>query len=87
VYFLMGVGIGAYGIERGLQASEGKLARRWMLWRITALVAFGAAAAIAIASLSATSSPQVWETIGGVSFHQEMERMQFVRRFHKVCLP
>ena len=68
VYFLKGVGIGAYGIERELLASEGKLARRWMLWCITALVAFGAAAAIAIASFSATSSPQVWETIGGVSF-------------------
>src|SRR5712692_7319258 len=36
VYFLKGVGIGAYGIERELLASEGKLARRWMLWCITA---------------------------------------------------
>lgn len=67
-YFLKGVGIGAYGIERELLASEGKLSRRWMLWCITALVAFGVAAAIAIARFSATSSRQVWETIGGVRF-------------------
>jgi len=40
------------------------VARRRMLWCITALVAFGAAAAMAIARFSATSSPQVWETIG-----------------------
>jgi hypothetical protein len=63
--------MGAYGIERELLASEGKLARRWMLWCITALVAFGAAAAIAIVRFSATSSPQVWETIGGVTCRME----------------
>jgi hypothetical protein len=32
VYFFAGLGIGAYGIERGLLSSEGLLARRWAAW-------------------------------------------------------
>src|SRR5262249_2245497 len=32
VYFLAGVGIGAYGLERGLLAADGELARRWPAW-------------------------------------------------------
>ena len=67
-YFLIGAGVGACGFHEGLLAPEGKLARRWILWCVAALVAFVAAAAIAIASYSAKSSPQVWGTIGGISF-------------------
>jgi glucans biosynthesis protein C len=37
VYFFAGVGLGAYGIERGLFAPEGALVRRWGLWLIAAL--------------------------------------------------
>ena len=68
VYFFVGAGIGAYGFERGLLAPEGKLAGRWILWCIAALVAFGVASAIALASFSAHSSPRIWGTIGGISF-------------------
>jgi glucans biosynthesis protein C len=32
VYYLAGLGIGAYGLERGLLASDGMLARRWAVW-------------------------------------------------------
>lgn len=32
VYFLAGLGIGAGGIERGLLAPDGPLARRWAIW-------------------------------------------------------
>jgi peptidoglycan/LPS O-acetylase OafA/YrhL len=32
VYFFAGVGIGAYGYERGLLAADGPLARRWRFW-------------------------------------------------------
>jgi hypothetical protein len=32
VYFVAGIAVGAWGIERGLLSSEGKLARRWGLW-------------------------------------------------------
>jgi hypothetical protein len=40
VYFFAGVGIGAYGLERGLLASDGMLARRWARWGVAALAAF-----------------------------------------------
>jgi hypothetical protein len=68
VYFLIGAGVGACGFHEGLLAPAGKLARRWILWCVAALVAFVAASAIAIASYSAKSAPQVWGTIGGISF-------------------
>jgi hypothetical protein len=32
IYFFAGLGIGAAGIERGLLATDGPLARRWALW-------------------------------------------------------
>lgn len=41
VYFLVGVGLGAYGRDRGLLQADGRLARRWWLWAVVALLAFG----------------------------------------------
>jgi glucans biosynthesis protein C len=38
VYFFAGVGIGAGGIERGLLAPDGALARRWAVWALAALM-------------------------------------------------
>ena len=38
VYFFAGVGIGVEGIERGLAAADGALARRWAIWLAAALV-------------------------------------------------
>jgi glucans biosynthesis protein C len=40
VYFFAGMAIGACGIERGLLAIDGPLARRWKLWLAAALVSF-----------------------------------------------
>ncbi len=40
VYFFAGVGIGAYGLERGLLASDGRLAQRWRSWLVAALASF-----------------------------------------------
>jgi hypothetical protein len=40
VYFFTGVGVGAYGIERGLLANDGWLVRRWALSGVAALAAF-----------------------------------------------
>ncbi|HXL32425.1 MAG TPA: acyltransferase [Bradyrhizobium sp.] len=40
VFFLAGAGVGAYGIERGLLAVDGWLARRWAAAGIAAMVAF-----------------------------------------------
>jgi glucans biosynthesis protein C len=39
VYFFAGVGVGVAGIDRGLVAVDGPLARRWSLWLGGALVA------------------------------------------------
>jgi surface polysaccharide O-acyltransferase-like enzyme len=41
VYFAAGVALGAYGIERGLLACDGMLARRWAMWLTAALAGFG----------------------------------------------
>jgi glucans biosynthesis protein C len=40
VYFFAGVGVGIYGLERGLLAADGTLARRWATWLAAAFVAF-----------------------------------------------
>jgi glucans biosynthesis protein C len=40
VYFFAGLGIGADGIENGLLASDGLLARRWATWLLVACAAF-----------------------------------------------
>jgi hypothetical protein len=40
VYFFAGVGIGAYGIERGLLASDGWLVRRWATSGAAAMASF-----------------------------------------------
>jgi surface polysaccharide O-acyltransferase-like enzyme len=40
LYFFAGVAIGACGIERGLIAADGPLARRWPTWLAAALVLF-----------------------------------------------
>lgn len=40
VYFLAGLAVGTYGLERSLLTSDGVLARRWPAWLATAFVAF-----------------------------------------------
>ena len=40
VYFFAGVGIGAYGLERGLLSADGLLARHWRAWWAAFLAAF-----------------------------------------------
>ena len=40
VYFFAGMSIGVYGLERGLLASDGLLARRWLAWMGGALAGF-----------------------------------------------
>lgn len=52
VYFLMGAGVGAYGLSRGLIAPDGKLARRWWLWSIAAVFAFLVAGGVGLATLT-----------------------------------
>ena len=40
VYFFVGSAVGTYGLDRGLLASDGVLARRWAAWLALALVGF-----------------------------------------------
>ena len=40
VYFTAGVGLGACGLDRGLLAYDGRLARRWPFWVLASLTAF-----------------------------------------------
>ncbi|HEX4112634.1 MAG TPA: acyltransferase [Stellaceae bacterium] len=40
VFYIAGLGIGAYGFERGLLAPDGMLARRWAVWLAGALASF-----------------------------------------------
>jgi len=52
LYFLIGVGVGAWGLDRGLLATQGKLARRWPLWVAASLVVFVVAIAVTIAAMA-----------------------------------
>jgi glucans biosynthesis protein C len=40
VYFFAGLAVGMYGIENGLLAPDGLLARRWAMWLMAAFLAF-----------------------------------------------
>jgi peptidoglycan/LPS O-acetylase OafA/YrhL len=48
VYFLIGIGVGARGLDSGLLAPDGKLARHWLLWVIAALIVFGGATMVTL---------------------------------------
>jgi peptidoglycan/LPS O-acetylase OafA/YrhL len=49
LYFTVGMGVGAYGTDRGLFAADGKLARRWALWNGVAITLFIVLIALVIA--------------------------------------
>ncbi len=40
VFYFAGLGVGAYGLERGLLAVRGSLARRWGVWLVGATLSF-----------------------------------------------
>ena len=68
VYFVAGIGVGAWGIERGLLALDGKLARRWWLWLLRSQLAYPVVVAIVIAAAVAPARVTVWTTVGGFAF-------------------
>jgi surface polysaccharide O-acyltransferase-like enzyme len=67
-YFLIGVGIGAGGVDQGLLAAGGKLARRWFAWIMFALLAFATATVIAIVALTSHTTSQTWAGAMDVGF-------------------
>jgi hypothetical protein len=70
VYFLAGIGVGAYGIDRGLLAPDGILARHWLRWTIGMLVAFAVSVVfmLIVISKGAAMSPIIPNTVGGAMF-------------------
>ena len=67
-YFLMGGGVGAYGLDRGLLARDGKLARRWVLWSLGALVAYGIATGVGIGAMTVHAGSRAWEIAADSAF-------------------
>ena len=69
VYFLTGIAVGAYGIERGILGSAGKLARRWLLWAIAAIVVFLASSGLFIMMVtSAKAASASWQALADLVF-------------------
>ena len=68
VYFLLGAGVGACSLDAGLLAADGKLARRWPLWMVSALVAFVVASGIGIAVMTAHVGSRPWEIAADSAF-------------------
>jgi peptidoglycan/LPS O-acetylase OafA/YrhL len=68
VYFLAGIAVGAFGIERGLLAPSGNLARRWILWIPASLLTFAVVIVVVTVALSSPSAPRFWEGLSGFTF-------------------
>jgi hypothetical protein len=70
VYFFAGIGVGAYGIDRGLLASDGKLVRHWGRWTLLMLFVFivNVVFAVRMTAKPALMSPQASNVVSGVIF-------------------
>jgi surface polysaccharide O-acyltransferase-like enzyme len=68
VYFLIAIGVGAFGRDRGLLAPGGKLARRWLLWTAAALIIFVAASGISFACITSHLHSQPWALASNAGF-------------------
>ncbi|HEX3746165.1 MAG TPA: acyltransferase [Bryobacteraceae bacterium] len=60
-YFLAGAGLGALGLDRGPLAPDGKLARRWPLWAIAAILVSLTLSTVAILFITAHLQSRAWE--------------------------
>jgi Acyltransferase family len=67
VYFFAGIGVGAYGIECGLLASDGVLARHWGRWTAWAVTVFFLSVVFVLIVMSKPGliSPGALNLIGG----------------------
>jgi glucans biosynthesis protein C len=69
VYFLAGVAVGTYGLDRGLLDCDGVLARHWMAWLAAAIAGFLLWAAPTSATLSDWSgAPLIAKFAAGTGF-------------------
>jgi hypothetical protein len=80
VYFFAGIGVGAYGIERGLLAQDGALARHWGRWTVWALVMFAIIIAFLLVAISRNSPMPLLASnaIGGAIFALTCAAISFV---------
>ena len=60
-YFLLGAGVGAFGLDRGLLSAGGKLARRWIPWSVATVVTFAVSAGVAIGAMTTHLGSRGWE--------------------------
>jgi glucan biosynthesis protein C len=68
VYFLAGVAIGAYGIDRGLLAADGILNRNWPRWSLAAIVSCLAWFGVAALTMENSNPPLVWQFLQALAF-------------------
>ncbi len=68
VYFLAGIAVGAGGVQEGLLAPGGRLARRWWLWLLIALISFTVALVLGILIMTSHVGSKPWEALGGFAF-------------------
>jgi peptidoglycan/LPS O-acetylase OafA/YrhL len=59
-YFLIAVGIGAWGLDRGLLAPDGRLARRWFLWILAALALFAVTTTVTVIAITSGAQSRGW---------------------------
>jgi Acyltransferase family len=68
VYFMVAVGVGAYGMKRGFFASDAKLARHWPLWVSSMFLCYFMVVATFLAMLSAPKSAIPWPFLLALSW-------------------
>jgi peptidoglycan/LPS O-acetylase OafA/YrhL len=68
VYFLTGVAVGAAGLDQGLLAPQGKLARSWPWWIARSLLFFAVATSLTLAVLTGWSKSPALTVAADVGF-------------------
>ncbi len=68
VYFLIGTGVGAFGVNRGTFAPDGILARRWLLWVLLSSFAFAIVSILVIIASTTHLGSRAWESAADVGF-------------------
>jgi glucan biosynthesis protein C len=69
VYFFAGFAVGAYGLDRGLLACDGALARRWLAWLAAAIAGFVLwAAPTSVTMADWSNAPLVLKLAAGLGY-------------------
>ncbi len=86
IYFFAGIGVGAWGIERGLLAPDGFLARHWGRWVIWMVVAFAMSVAfvVSLPALARVLPSVALAMLGGTAFVADLRRV-VIRVPRAVC--